>query len=98
MFAGVVRFADRCHGCGLDYGSFNVGDGPAALLIMIVGAIVVTGAITLHLGWHVPLWVHVLLWVPISVALVLILLRMAKGMLLITEHRRQAHEGRLSGD
>ena len=46
LFAGWVRLrADSCRGCGLDFDSFNVGDGPAAFLILIVGAIVVVGAL-----------------------------------------------------
>src|SRR3546814_18128238 len=36
----IVRFEPRCRGCGLDYSQFNVGDGPAAFLILIVGAII----------------------------------------------------------
>ncbi|MEK6542157.1 MAG: DUF983 domain-containing protein [Pseudomonadota bacterium] len=94
LFSGVVRFSDRCGTCGLDYSSYNVGDGPAALLIMLVGAIVVTGAVSLQLSQHPPFWVHILLWVPISTALVVGLLRVAKAALLITEHRRQARDGR----
>src|SRR3546814_965673 len=34
----IVRFEPRCRGCGLDYSQLNVGDGPAAFLILIVGA------------------------------------------------------------
>ncbi|EQB01382.1 hypothetical protein V475_16645 [Sphingobium baderi LL03] len=34
LFAGPVRFAPSCRPCGLDYGQFNVGDGPAAFLTL----------------------------------------------------------------
>ena len=37
LFDGPVRFAARCRACGLDYSQFNVGDGPAAFLTLIVG-------------------------------------------------------------
>ncbi|MEY2925649.1 MAG: hypothetical protein RL367_126, partial [Pseudomonadota bacterium] len=60
LFAGVVSFAPKCRTCALDYGQFNVGDGPAAFLIMIVGAIISTGAIALELNAHPPFWVHIL--------------------------------------
>ena len=39
LFDGWVKFASKCRGCGLDFDSFNVGDGPAAFLIFIVGTI-----------------------------------------------------------
>jgi uncharacterized protein (DUF983 family) len=45
LFAGPVRLADRCTVCGLDLRQFNVGDGPAAFLILIVGALLVIGAL-----------------------------------------------------
>ena len=94
MFAGVIRFSPRCGACGLDYDRFNVGDGPAALLIMLVGAIVVTGAVSLQLALRPPFWVHILLWLPLATVLVVGLLRLAKAALLTIEARRAAHEGR----
>ena len=36
LFAGWVAFAPTCRACGLDFSAFNVGDGPAAFLILIV--------------------------------------------------------------
>src|SRR4030095_14550566 len=45
LFAGLARFAPKCRSCGLDFAGYNVGDGPAAFLILIVGAIVAGGAI-----------------------------------------------------
>ena len=32
LFAGLARFAPKCQACGLDFDSYNVGDGPAAFL------------------------------------------------------------------
>ena len=95
LFAGAARFAERCPGCGLDYRLFNVGDGPAAFLILLVGALVVGLAIWLQLAAEPPWWVHLLLWPPIGAALVLGGLRIAKGLLLVLEYRHAAQEGRL---
>lgn len=97
LFAGAVRFSDRCGTCQLDFGQFNVGDGPAAFLIMIVGAIVTIGAIALELSVEPPFWVHILIWLPVTAGLVVGLLRLAKGALLILEYRNRAREGRLIG-
>src|SRR6202008_4473568 len=69
LFAGLASFAPRCRACGLDLAAFNVGDGPAAFLIFIVGGIVVALAILLELNLSPPWWVHVLLWVPLAAAL-----------------------------
>lgn len=95
LFAGLVSFAPRCSGCGLDFRQFNVGDGPAAFLIMIVGAIVTIMAVVVQLKFEPPFWVHALLWLPITLVLVLGLLRIAKGALIALEYRNRAREGRL---
>lgn len=95
LFAGWVKFAPVCWNCGLDLAQFNVGDGPAAFLIMIVGAIVTIGAVILQLSVEPPFWLHVLLWVPLTLALVIGLLRIAKGALVTLEYRNRAREGRL---
>ena len=41
LFDGVAQFAPKCRACGLDFSTFNVGDGPAAFLTLIIGALVV---------------------------------------------------------
>lgn len=95
LFAGWVKFADRCSGCGLDFTRFNVGDGPAAFLTLILGALVVAGAITLELTLHPPLWLHMLIWIPVTAAGVIWSLHVAKAALLAAEYRNAAREGRI---
>ena len=95
MFAGIVRFAPKCSACGLDYSAFNVGDGPAAFLTLIVGAVVVFGAVSLKLAVEPPFWVHLLIWPVLTLGLVLLGLRTAKGALLASEYRNAAREGKL---
>ena len=96
LFSGPVQFSDKCDTCGLDYGAFNVGDGPAALLTMAIGALIIVAAINLEIVAHPPFWVHALIWVPTTVILVILSLRFAKGALLIAEHRNKAKEGALA--
>ena len=91
----MVKFADRCRVCGLDFSQFNVGDGPAAFLTLILGTIIVALAIALELAAHPPLWVHMLIWVPVTAAAVLGSLRVTKAWLLAAEYRNNAREGRL---
>jgi len=94
LFAGWVKFANRCRCCGLDYDSFNVGDGPAAFLILIVGAIVVVSALLLDAADEPPWWVH-LIWIPVTAALTIGGLRIAKAWLLAQEYKHRAREGRI---
>ncbi|MFZ9395060.1 MAG: DUF983 domain-containing protein [Erythrobacter sp.] len=92
LYSGIVRFADRCRACGMDYSRFNVGDGPAAFLTLLVGGLVVALALWLEVAAHPPVWVHALLWLPFTVAAVLAGLRVAKAALLTAEFRNRAGE------
>jgi uncharacterized protein (DUF983 family) len=96
--AGPTNFSDRCSGCGLDYSSFNVGDGPAAILSLILGALIIALASGLDIAAHPPFWVHVIIWIPLTCVMVVFSLRLAKGALLIAEHRNNAVEGKLDHD
>jgi uncharacterized protein (DUF983 family) len=97
LYDGWLKFAPRCRGCGLDYEQFNVGDGPAAFLILIVGGLVTALALFLQVAAQPPFWVHILLWVPLTAVLVVLCLRVSKAALLILEYRNNAGEGRVSG-
>lgn len=92
LFAGAARFAEQCSACRLDYSRFNVGDGPAAFLTMVIGAVVVGLAFWVELRFAPPLWVHALLWVPLVTASTLWGLRVSKAALLVAEYQRQARE------
>ena len=93
LFAGPVRFASACRACGLDFTAYNVGDGPAAFLILIVGAIVTVSALLIDAAFAPPLWVH-LIWLPVGAALTVGGLRVGKAALLFQEYRHRAREGR----
>jgi uncharacterized protein (DUF983 family) len=92
LFACPAKFAERCEKCGLDYSSFNVGDGPAALLTLVIGALVIVLAVMVDVAFNPPFWVQALIWVPFTVALTVISLRAAKGALLAAEYRNKAGE------
>jgi uncharacterized protein (DUF983 family) len=94
MFASATQFSDKCPACTLDYQQFNVGDGPAALLIIPIGAIIIGLAILLDIAIRPPFWVHVIIWVPVTAVLVIGFLRAAKGAMLALEFRNHAGEAK----
>ena len=97
LYSGLASFAPKCRACGLDYSSFNVGDGPAPFLIFGVGGLVTALAITLELAAEPPFWLHILLWLPLTAVAVVGSLRVAKGLLLALEYRHRAREGQIAG-
>ena len=94
LFEGPVRFVSKCRACGIDIGSFNVGDGPAAFLILIVGAILTVLAVVVDLSTSPPWWVH-LIWIPVGLVLTLGGLRLAKAFLVAQEYSHRARDGRI---
>jgi uncharacterized protein (DUF983 family) len=98
LFGGLTSFAARCRACGLDFTGFNVGDGPAAFLTLLVGALIVGLALWLELSVHPPFWVHIVLWVPLAAVAVVWGLRAGKAALLAAEFRRSAGEGKLKDE
>ena len=97
LFDGVISFAPQCRACGLDFSRFNVGDGPAAFLTLIIGALVSALAIWLQLAAEPPFWVHIVLWVPLTTFAAIAGLRASKAKLLAAEYRRKAGEARRHG-
>jgi uncharacterized protein (DUF983 family) len=95
LFDGWVAFARRCRSCDLDFAEFNVGDGPAAFLIFIVGTITVVAALVVDGLFSPPWWVH-LVWLPVAAALTIVGLRVSKAWLLAQECRHRAREGRIA--
>ncbi|MFM5950400.1 MAG: DUF983 domain-containing protein [Novosphingobium sp.] len=92
LFAGAAQFAPACKSCGLDYTRFNVGDGPAAFLTMVIGALVVGLAFWVEVAFHPPLWLHAVLWIPFVTVTTLWGLRVSKAALLAAEYQRRASE------
>ena len=95
LFDGPVMLAPRCRSCGLDFAAFNIGDGPAAFLILIVGAIIAAAAIWLELSFEPPWWAHAI-WLPIGILLTVGGLRIGKAALLFQEYKHRAGEGRIA--
>ena len=87
VLEGWLSVAPRCGVCGLDLRGEDVGDGPAALVILVLGAIVVLGAVLLETKVEPPIWVHLLVWIPVTFAGTVLLLRALKSWLIGQQYR-----------
>jgi uncharacterized protein (DUF983 family) len=95
LFAGFISLKPKCSSCGLDYSFADSGDGPAVLVILLAGFIILGAALYVEFTFSPPVWVHVLLWLPLSLIVCLSLLRVMKGILVAVQYTKQAAEGRL---
>lgn len=94
LFKGFIKVADRCSACGFDLKAADSGDGPAVFIILIVGCIVVFGALFTDVAYRPPIWVHMAIWLPLTVVLSLGLLRPFKGVMVAMQFHHRAREVR----
>lgn len=96
LFPGpfTLGLAAACASCGLDYTFADPGDGPAVFAIMLLGAMVLAGAMIAEFRYGVPLWGHVLLWGISTPVIAFALLRVLKGGLVALQWRNKAAEAR----
>ena len=89
LFAGVMNLdlVASCSRCGLDYTFIDTGDGPAVFTIVILGLLMLGGALALEFGLHPPIWVHAIIWVPLTLFL-------GSGLIIKGSHYRPEAENR----
>jgi len=92
---GLLAVRDTCESCGLDLRAHDSGDGPAVLVILLLGALVVPMALFLETKFEPPMWVHMAVWPPVILGLAVVLLRLLKGVLVALQYR---HRGLGQGD
>lgn len=92
LFTGYLKVGSRCESCGLDYSFADSGDGPAVLIILIAGAIVVGLWAIVEALFHLPVGVHLMLWIPTTIVLCLLLLRPFKATMLALQFQNDARQ------
>ncbi len=98
LYAGLLKVADRCTACDLDLRAQDSGDGPAFLVIVIVGFLVVTLAAIVEVAAHPPVWLHMLIWTPTILLLSVYFLRLFKSLLIAWQYRHRLGLGENQND
>ncbi len=98
LLTGLLTVRPSCANCGLDFSKVDPGDGPAVFIILIVGFIVVFGAMYVELTFAPPAWVHALLWIPVTLGGSIALLRPLKALMIALQYHHNAREGRQDDD
>lgn len=98
LFRGFLTLNAECDACGMDFSREDIGDGPVAFIILIVGFAVVIPALIVEVAFSWPYWLHALIWLPLAVIGCLILMRPFKAALFALQYRNKAEEARLRED
>ena len=95
LFRRGLTLRETCDRCGLNFAFADPGDGPAVFAILILGFLVLGGALLVEFRLHPPVWVHVVLWGVVTPLLAFVLLRLLKATLIALQFKHKAGEGRL---
>ena len=98
LFKGFLSLTDRCPACSYELACSDSGDGPAVFVIIIVGFLIVFGALYSEITFHPPVWVHMVIWLPVGGLLCLLLLRPMKGLMVAAQIRNKASQHRRDED
>jgi uncharacterized protein (DUF983 family) len=98
LFRAGLALRDRCDRCGLSYTFADSGDGPAVFGVLILGFLVLGGALLVEFKAQPPLWVHALLWGVVTPLAGYFLLRILKATLIALQFKHKAGEGQLGMD
>ncbi|HMK88036.1 MAG TPA: DUF983 domain-containing protein [Methylocystis sp.] len=94
MFSGLLKLAEKCPACGLDYGFADAGDAPAIFVMTIAGFLVLGLAAYIEIVYQPPYWVHAAVVIPVAVILCVGLLRPTKSLMIAMQYYTKAEEGR----
>jgi uncharacterized protein (DUF983 family) len=90
LFRGLLTVVEHCPVCGLDLRGNDAGDGPAVLVILGLGAVIMLLVFWVEFRFEPPWWVHVLLWVPLTLAGAIWMLRLLKAWLIAQQYTHRS--------
>ena len=90
MFAGYLKFKERCEACEADLTVADTGDGASFFVMFLAMIFIVPTAMFFELIVSPPRWVHFILWPPIIVIFCMILLRPFKATLFALQWKHKA--------
>ncbi len=92
LYDGLLTVKPVCAACGLDLRTHDTGDGPAVLVMLLLGAIVVGLAFWVEFRFEPPLWLHAVLWPVVTLPLAVVMMRPMKAALVALQFRHRASE------
>ncbi len=90
LYDGFLTVRERCESCGLDLRHHDSGDGPAVILIFVIGALIVPAALITEAKFEPPYWLHLVLWPPIIIGAIVGLLRPLKAFFVALQFRHRS--------
>jgi uncharacterized protein (DUF983 family) len=91
LFATYLKVCDHCPACAEAFYHHRADDAPAYFTILIVGHLVIGGALALERALSPPTPVHLAIWLPLTLVASLLLLPSVKGALVALQWALYMH-------
>ena len=96
LFRNGLVLREACERCSLSFAFADPGDGPAVFGILILGLVVLGGALILEFKVGPPVIVHVIVWGLLTPLVAFFLLRVLKATVIALQFKHKAEEARLA--
>lgn len=93
LLRGLLTPESTCSGCGEDLRRHMAGDGGPYVLILVLGHVMVAGAVALEAAYAPPLWVHATVASVATLGLSLLLLPPVKRFMIAFSIMHGAEQG-----
>ena len=93
LFEGPARFAFQCSSCGLKLAELERGGRLAGLVTILVAAVLISIALAIEINFRPPLWLQAAVWAPVTVGVVISVLRLFKTALLYRQYEIVQEQG-----
>ena len=93
LFEAPARVALNCENCDLNLGTLERGGRLVGVLTALVAVILILVAYAVEASLRPPLWLQVAFWAPVTIAVVIFVLRLFKTVMLYASYERSIEKG-----
>ena len=90
LYSGYLKIANACDACGLSFAGHDSADGPAVMIMLLLGFVVAGLVLAVELAYQPPIWVHMVIWPPVVIGGALGLLRPFKSIFIGLQYKYRA--------
>lgn len=98
LYSGYLKIANSCDSCGLGFAGHDSADGPAVMIMLLLGFVVVGLVLAVELTYQPPFWVHAIIWPPVVIGGSLGLLRPFKSIFIGIQYKYRAVDREFPAD
>jgi uncharacterized protein (DUF983 family) len=92
LYDGLLKPADRCTACDLDYSRLNADDGAAFFVIVLFSALILPAAAWFQFTFEPAIWVHFVIWIPVILVGAIALMRIFKAWLIAQQFKHNVDD------